>query len=270
MNDKTNGEPGEGPETGGADRARDDRASGRRRLWAAMRPRATRTQALIGVLFVLLGFGTVVQARAHQGEDKFETARLDELVGVLDSLSQRSERLRTEVRDLRQTKRQVESGYQERKALVKAARERADTLGLLAGRLPATGPGIELTVADPEGNVDAATLLSMLQELRDAGAEVIQISDVRVVASTHFVNPSDGEGVIVDGHRLRPPYRFIAIGDPSTMSAALGIPGGVLETLRGLGARGAIVEKDDIEITALRDPSGSQYARPATGGSGDS
>lgn len=243
---------------------------GRSRLWAALRPRATRTQALIGFLFVLLGFAMVVQVRAHQGEDKFEAARLDDLVGVLDSLSERSARLRAELRDLRQTKRQVESGYRERQALVQAARDRADTLGLLAGTLPATGEGIELTIADPGGKVDAAMLLDTLQELRDAGAEVVQIGDVRVVASTHFVNPPDGKGVVVDGRMLRPPYRFLAIGDASTMSTALGIPGGILQSLRGVGARGGVVEKDKVEITALREPLEAQYARPADGESGAS
>lgn len=242
----------------------------RARLLAALRPKATRTQALIAVLFVLLGFAMAVQVRAHQSARSFETARPDELVGVLDSLSQRSERLRAELQELRQTKRQVESGYRKRQALVQSARQRAETLGLLAGTLPATGPGIELTIDDPEGRVGATLLLDALQELRDAGAEVIQIGDVRVVASTHFVNPPDGRGIVVNGRTLRPPYRLLAIGDPSTMSAALGIPGGVLESLSGLGAQATVVERDDIEVTALRDPQESQYARPATGDSGSS
>lgn len=243
----------------------DNHLPGRSRLRKALRPRATRTQVLIGILFVSLGFGMAVQVRAHQGEDTFETARLDELVGVLDSLSERSERLRAELRDLRQTKRQVESGSLERQALVQAARDRADTLGLLAGTLPAVGEGIVLTIADPGGNVDAAMLLETLQELRDAGAEVVQIGDVRVVASTHFVDPPDGQGVVVDGRTLRPPYRFLAIGDASTMSTALGMPGGVLESLRGMGAEGGVVEKDRVEITALREPPEGEYARPADG-----
>lgn len=218
---------------------------------------------MVGVLCMLLGFGVVLQVRTHQGADKFATARLDELVSVLDSLSQRSERLRDELRDLRATKRQVRSGQQERQTLVRQAREQADTLGILAGTLPAAGPGIQLTIADPGGRVDAAQLLNALQELRDAGAEVVQIGDVRVVASTHFVDPGGGTGVIVDGHTLRPPYRFLAIGDVDTMSAALGIPGGVLENLRGVGAQGGIVEKDHIEITAVRGPSEPEHVRPA-------
>lgn len=241
-----------------------ERQSGRQRLWAAMRPRATRTQALVGVLCLLLGFAMAVQVRAHQGEDKFETARLDELVGVLNSLSQRSERLRGEIDELRETRRQVESGYQKRQALVQAAQERTNTLGILAGTEPAAGPGIELKIADPRGEVDAAMLLSTLQELRDAGAEVVQFGDVRVVASTHFEDPPGGQGIVVDGRHLRPPYRILAIGDPGTMSSALGIPGGVMASLRGAGAEGSVVEEDRVEITALREPSGSQYARPST------
>lgn len=240
----------------------------RGRLWRALRPKAGRTQLVVAVLCAVLGFAVAVQVRSHQHIDKFETARVDELVALLNKLSERAERMRDELWELRETKQQLESGSRKREALLAQARERADTLGLLAGTLPAVGPGIELTVADPEGTVDAAMLLNILQELRDAGAEVVQIGPVRVVASTHFVDPSDGAGVTVDGRTLRPPYRFLAIGDPDTMSTALEIPGGVLESLQGAGATGVVAEKDMVRITAVREPPTDRYAEPApTGGS---
>ena len=56
-------------------------------------------------------------------------------------------------------------------------------LGILAGTVAAEGPGIVVTI---DGVDDAALLLDTVQELRDAGAEAIQLGDVRVVASTYF------------------------------------------------------------------------------------
>ncbi len=52
--------------------------------------------------------------------------------------------------------------------------------------MAAQGPGITLTVEDTKGTVEADMLLDAIQELRAAGAEAIQVNDVRVVADTYF------------------------------------------------------------------------------------
>jgi uncharacterized protein YlxW (UPF0749 family) len=131
------------------------------------------------------------------------------------------------------------------------ARRRAETYGILAGTLPATGPGIELTVTDPQGRVHAASLLDTLEELRDAGAEVVQVDDVRVGVSTYFTD-APGGGAMADGHTLVRPYRFLVIGDPHTLATALDIPGGVLRTLHTSGAEGTVTQRQKITIQAVR------------------
>ena len=54
-------------------------------------------------------------------------------------------------------------------------------LGILAGTKPAEGPGISLRIDDPRSQVDAAQVLDTIEELRDAGAEAIQLGNVRVM-----------------------------------------------------------------------------------------
>jgi hypothetical protein len=114
----------------------------------------------------------------------------------------------------------------------------------LAGTLPATGPGIELTINDPQGRVRSAALLDTLEELRDAGAEVIQVGDVRVGVNTYFA----------DGQSLTRPYRLLAIGDPHTLATALNIPGGVLQSLRNSGADGVVGQQPKVTVQAVRSP----------------
>ncbi len=104
-------------------------------------------------------------------------------------------------------------------------------------------------------------LLDTLQELRDAGAEAVQVGGVRVVASTSFVDVASG--VDVDGTVLQRPYRFKVIGDPATLASALDIPGGVLEVLRQKGAEGRITTPATVTIDALRSLDRPQYAQPA-------
>jgi uncharacterized protein YlxW (UPF0749 family) len=112
----------------------------------------------------------------------------------------------------------------------------------------------------------ASVLLSTVQELRDAGAEAIQITGgndaaVRVVASTYFLDTS--RGVDVHGVRLEPPYTLTAIGDPPTLDTALNIPGGVVEEVTNDGGRATIRQEDELTVDVLHEPDEPQYARPA-------
>ncbi|MEU6039962.1 DUF881 domain-containing protein [Actinomadura sp. NPDC047616] len=248
--DTTAAPVGTSGESGDTTAASGERPGGARLLLDLLRPRSTRGQFLGGLLCLVLGFAVVAQVRATKHDGAFATARQDELVGILSDLSQRSERLRADIRELEDTKAGLERDAQGETAL-REARERARTYGLLAGTLPAEGPGIELVIDDPRGAVRALNLLDALQELRDAGAEVIQVGDVRAGADTYFLD-APGGGVLADGRRLSVPYRFLAIGDAHTMTTALNIPGGVVRTLRGLGATVTITSRARLAVSAIR------------------
>jgi uncharacterized protein YlxW (UPF0749 family) len=234
------------------------------RLWRAARPRASRAQALAGVLTLLLGFAVVTQLRQTQQEGLSSLSQTD-LVGILDDVNQREARLEDDSRQLQATQERLRSGSDSSQAALDAAQSRLDTLGVLTGTMPAHGPGITLTISDPEGKVNAAEMLDTLEELRDAGAEAVQIGSVRAVASTSFLDSGSATtpGISVDGQQLSPPYTILAIGDSQTLAAALDIPGGVLETLRGNHANGTVTDEQQVQITALHDVSAPRYARPA-------
>jgi uncharacterized protein YlxW (UPF0749 family) len=248
------------------------------RLVSALRPRVKRGHLLPAVLCAVLGFAVVVQVRSTQ-DTGLEGLRQTDLVRILDDVSERAARLRQEARDLEDTQARVTAGSGGSLAALQEAQERARVLGVLAGTLPASGPGIELTISDPRGEVGSEVLLDALQELRDAGAEAVEVSSlegsaVRVVASTSFVDPAEGGadqgGVVVDGTLLVSPYRFRVIGDPRTLASALDIPGGVLDVLRQKDAQGVVTQRDELTISSLRAAPSPRYARPAADGDGSS
>jgi uncharacterized protein YlxW (UPF0749 family) len=220
-----------------------------RRIWTLLRPRATLGQLIAGTLSLLLGFAVAVQVHSNTSDPTFANVRQDELIGILSDLSQRSDRLRGDIRELEDTKEDLQrDGLGD--TAVEDAKRRSVTYGLLAGTLPARGPGIELTITDPGRHVRAAVLLDTLQELRDAGAEVIQINNVRAGVGTYFL---DGRtGIEVDGFPLPGSYVFLAIGDPHTLTTALNIPGGVIKALEASGATGSISQRTDIVVRAVR------------------
>ena len=219
----------------------------------------------IAGLVALLGFALATQVRtAGEREAGLATARQEDLVRILNDLSSRAQRLQSELADLQATKARLTSGTDRRQAALEEAQRRARTLGVLAGTAVATGPGIVLSVQDPRGTVSADVLLDALEELRDAGAEAIQLGTTRVVASTYLVD-REGGGLIVDGQVLQAPYRFLVIGDPRTLAAALDIPGGVVDSVaRNAGASALIEQRSVVRVTALRPVSTPRYARPAS------
>jgi uncharacterized protein YlxW (UPF0749 family) len=225
-----------------------------------MRPKANRGQVLAALLCAGLGFGLVVQVQSNNSSD-LDRLRQSDLVRLLTDVNSEAERLSGEEQEVRAAAEKLanqESSGQEAQA---QARERLLVLGILSGTVKATGPGIELRIDDPTGQVGAPTLLDALQELRDAGAEAVQVGTVRVVASTAFVD--SGSGVEVDGRQLRPPYTYRVIGDPQTLDAAMRIPGGVLDVLEQKDARGTITRRDTVVVDALHALATPQYARPA-------
>jgi uncharacterized protein YlxW (UPF0749 family) len=235
-------------------------------LRRALALRATPRQAVVGLLFAALGFAGVAAAQGADAGGLLETAREDEVVRVLDDLAERQARLQVEQRALEGARDRLLSGSEEQR--LAAARARADALGILAGTVPAVGTGLRIRIGDPDGLIDPGILLDTVQELRDAGAEALQLGPVRVVASTWFAPGPDGLGVNVSGVALAPPYELAVIGDPDTMATALEIPGGVSDSVRTAGGTITVTPDTEVLITALQPATPPQYARPAPSPSG--
>ena len=229
------------------------------RLFRMARPRATRANALAALLALGLGFAIATQVQQND-QSGLEQLREDELVRILDDVSQEQNRLASDTRALEVTRDKLVSGADSSEEALKAAQERLDTLGVLTGTRPASGPGIVITITDPGHKVTAALLLDALQELRDAGAEAVQIGDVRVVADTWFAD-TDG-GVQISGETVRTPYVIKAIGDSATMASAMEIPGGVSESVRSVGASASVDQQRSVAVDALHTVQEPRYARP--------
>src|SRR6188472_3196382 len=175
--------------------------------------------ALAVVLCVLLGVAIVTQARQTESGDSLETARPADLLVLLDSLQQREAALNTEVTDLQRTLESLRSSGSDDQAAIENARDRLAALSILIGTVAATGPGVTIVVDDTAPGVSPETMLDVVNELRAAGAEAMQISSagqppVRLGVDSWVVG-SPG-ALVVDGTTLSPPYSVLAIGDPAT------------------------------------------------------
>jgi uncharacterized protein YlxW (UPF0749 family) len=224
---------------------------------------------LAAVLCVLLGIAIATQVRQTRSGDALSNARPADLLVLLDSLQQREAALNTEVSELQRNLAAVQSAGSSDQAAIANAQSRLADLSILIGTVAATGPGVRIDIEDPGPGVAPETMLDVINELRAAGAETLEISageirsgrqSVRVGVDT-WVSGGPGN-LVVDSLTLRPPYSLAAIGDPPTLAAAMNIPGGAVDSVERVGATMTVVTSDRIEITTLRQPKPRQYAQP--------
>jgi uncharacterized protein YlxW (UPF0749 family) len=224
--------------------------------------------ALGALLCVLLGVAIVTQVRQNDSGDSLETARPADLLVLLDSLQQREAALNTEVADLQRTLASLQASGSSEGAAIENAQARLAALSILIGTVAATGPGVSLTIEDAAPGVAPETMLDVINELRNAGAEAIEIRggagdpkvSVRVGVDT-WVAGAPG-ALEIDGQTLNPPYTVVAIGDPPTLAAAMNIPGGAMDSVERVGGTMVVQQSDRVDVTALRQPKARQYAQP--------
>ncbi|RIV37339.1 DUF881 domain-containing protein [Micromonospora radicis] len=221
---------------------------------------------MIAALLGLLGFTLAVQLKTTSTDSSLAAARQEDLVRILYDLEARESRLRQDVATLEESQRQLRSGEQGRQAALAEASRRADELGILAGTLPARGPGLAVRFEAGSKPISAFRVLDAVQELRGAGAEAMQISggdraSVRIVASTYFLDGENGS-LVVDGRRLTGPFTITVIGDPATMRTGLNIPGGVVASVAQDGGNVIVEDREVAEVSALHKPRTLEHARP--------
>lgn len=229
------------------------------------RPRRRALSVLAVALCAVLGLAIATQVKEQRSGDFLDSARASELVVLLDTLNQREAALRDEVADLQRTLAAFESAGTDSSVALADAQERLAALAIQLGTVGVRGPGVVLTVQDPRNGIGSETVLDLVQELRAAGAEAIQISDagfsVRVGVNSWVTGRAGG--LLLDGKPLKAPLKVVAIGDPATLAAALAIPGGAVDTVARSGGQLVVEQVPTVEVTAVRELAAPQHARPA-------
>ncbi|OYN78487.1 DUF881 domain-containing protein [Mycolicibacterium sphagni] len=227
-----------------------------------------RTQLAFGILGVLLcvvlGIGIATQVRQTKSGDALDTARPADLLILLGSLQQREAALNTEVATLQRNLAAMQTAGSSDQAAIENAQARLAALSILIGTVGATGPGVSITIDDPGPGVAPETMLDVINELRAAGAEAMEIRSgqraVRIGVDSWVVGSAGA--LEIDTQSLSPPYSVLAIGDPPTLAAAMNIPGGAVDSVERVGGQMTVSQSDRVDITTLRQPKARQYAQP--------
>lgn len=112
---------------------------------------------------------------------------------------------------------------------------------MASGVLDVLGPGVVITIRDAEKSdeyqddynsilYNSEQLLSLVNKLREAGAEAISINEQRIIGTTEI--SLAGTGININGTATAQPYTVKAIGNPDIIEAALTIRGGIIDVMK--------------------------------------
>ena len=154
----------------------------------------------------------------------------------------------------------------------KSNEEEIKVSNAVLGLSDVTGEGVEITLQDNQDvTTETATndisyyvvhdidILSVVNELKNAGAEAISINGERIINTTSIT--CAGNVAQINGEKVGAPFIIRAIGKSETLYEALNRPGGYIELLNDSGIVSNIKKSNNITIQKYKGAINFKYMK---------
>ena len=201
----------------------------------------------LAAVSAILGFLVVVQLQSQAGVPGLQGRSSQELTVLIGNLSTHNGQLRQEIAVLERQVAALAAGGDRGESSVDAVRTDLRRVRAWVGMAPVRGPGVEITIAGP---LPGDAVSELLNELRNAGAEALDVDGVRLVPGSVVAGPAGA--LTLDGQSLPNPLRVRAIGSPVVRTGSLTRVSGPLAVLdaRFPDVLVEVVPADVIELPA--------------------
>jgi uncharacterized protein YlxW (UPF0749 family) len=228
---------------------------GRARLFDAL-THFRRGQVAVAALLCVLGYAAVVQVQTNTEDSTYAGLREQELIDILSGLAGTTQKAQEQIEELEGTRDELEDQTLQQQTALQRAEEQVDTLRVIAGTVPVSGPGITIEIDPGADPLRLTALLDLIEELRTSGAEAMEIEGadgeaVRLVASSSIEVSQSAEGLNVGGELISPPYRLQVIGPPDTLAGAIDFYQGPQDQLEEQGAEVKVESEEKIDIESI-------------------
>ena len=221
---------------------------------------------------LVLGFTFTTQIRTDHSEVGIITPNtIPQLENELHNLKLEVENLQQQLQDLEEKIEEYRQAMNKQGNINEIMEKQLANVKMLAGLSDVEGPGVEIILNDSKadftgGNdpnlllVHDEDLLTVVSELKAAGAEAISINGQRIIFNSEI--RCGGPTINVNSVRYAPPYIIKAIGDPNVLYGYLkGPESGYLDLLEYYGLQVSIKQKDKILIPAYRGDINLKYVK---------
>ena len=237
--------------------------------------RRSKGELAVVVVCAIVGFLLAAQLRTVQltgAADAASAARLETLQDLYNELTAERDGLADQVSQLQGELALYRDEAASGQAGSEALRAEVDQLEITAGLTDVEGPGVTVILEDSASAnltgdeadylIHDSDLLSVINELRSAGAEAISLNGERILATSEV--RCTGAVVTVNGRRYAAPYIIFAIGDPDTLYSALTMRSGVADVLSQWGITVKVTASDLLLIPKYNGSVDYQYAHTVT------
>lgn len=226
---------------------------------------------VLGLMCFALTLGICIQIRTVENSNSTVSQNYEEN-NLRAEVLKYKEKYENRYKELEKTEEQLEkerqNSTQNDEELAKKEEEIKKGNKIL-GLTEVMGPGVIVTLNDSKKDVNSvlnpsslivhdADVLSVINELKNAGAEAISINEQRLVPTSSI---SCGGNIIdINGEKVGAPFVIKAIGLPEQL-AALSRPGGYLERLKEDGIGVELKKSNNITIPKYTGVITYEYAR---------
>ena len=202
----------------------------------------------LGIMCAILTCGIVMQlntienAVASVGSSFSETELRDQVLRWKDKYDNTYSELEKAEKELEKNRQAVSKNDDSSLQLEKELEKN----NILLGSTDVTGGGVIIHLEDSIDLVHDLDIITIVNELKNAGAEAISINDQRIVTTTAIT--CDGNVILINGQKIGTPFTILAIGYPEKLMGALSRPGGYIELLNEDGVYADIRKSSNIKI----------------------
>ena len=236
---------------------------------------AKRTQAIIlGMVCLILTIGICVQIKTvnNNGTTTSSNQKLNNLKSQVLKMKEKYDeayaRLENVQSELETTRKNITNDNE----YLKSLEEQIKKYNVLLGATEVTGPGVTITLTDTDPKdpirfftdnillvIHNTDILEVVNELKNAGAEAIDVNGQRIVETTAI--SCDGNVTAINGEKVSSTFVINAIGLPERL-ATLKRVGSYLEAeLEKNHIKTTLEKKDKITIPKYINGSKFKYAK---------
>ncbi len=220
------------------------------KLTAFIQKNAIPAYTSIGIAVFLLAFMITAQVTTmSKSEEVLKGKRESELADSLVSLQRDYDELKAKYEENQKIVEEYQTNSASNDTLIASMKNQIQTLGLLSGTTDVHGEGITITLYDGTGSnelVHDSDVLTVVNELRVAGAEAISVNNQRIITTSAI--RCVGSVIQINYQKVAAPFEIKAIGNAQYLESALLIKNGVVDVLKGYGLKVTITRESDVEI----------------------
>lgn len=225
----------------------------------------------LGIMCLILTLAICVQIRTMNSANSTVSQTLSDN-GLRDEVLRIKEKYDNTYRELENAQKKLEEARQSATQNDKNAEAKEQELkenNMLLGKTDVTGDGVEVVLQDAT-NVETSLNLSeqlihysdiqlVVNELKNAGAEAIEVNEQRIVGTSSIT--CEGNIIKVNGEKIGNPFIIKAIGSPNLLYGALTRVGSILDIVKDYGNKAEIRKVDNIVIKKYAGVLESEYLK---------